>query len=242
MVSYTLNSITNAIAYSQMDNPTIKTLWNRFSLGEAALELTPCDQFVFRTGQIQLPTLEDGKEYALAVSPTGFAVVGKDYGGLMRGFFSLIMKIQQKGDAFVIDCVEEQSNYRLQNRMIHICVFPENDLYFLKKLIRLSALCQYTHVVIEFWGMLRYDCLKELSWPCAFSKEQMRELIQECRQLGMEPIPMSNQLGHATASRVCYGKHVVLDQNPKLQPLFTPDGWAWNIESDEAKKLLKNMM
>jgi hypothetical protein len=52
---------------------------------------------------------------------------------------------------------------------------------------------------------------------------------------------MFNQLGHATASRVRYGKHVVLDQNPKLQHMFTPDGWAWNIESDAVKSLLKQV-
>jgi len=238
---YTLNPVTNVVAYPQMDNETVKALWNRFTFGEAAVEIAACEQFVFRSGQVRMPVLENGKEYALSVGPNGFAVVGKDYGGLMRGFFSLLMKIEQQGTEFSIGCVEEQSNYSISNRMIHICVFPENDLYFIKKLIRLAALCQYTHVVIEFWGMLQYDCLKELAWPCAFTKEQAKELILECRQLGMEPIPMSNQLGHASASRMCYGKHVVLDQNPKLQSLFTPDGWAWNIESEEVKTLLKKI-
>jgi hypothetical protein len=125
--------------------------------------------------------------------------------------------------------------------MIHICVFPENDLYFIKKLIRLSALCQYTHIVIEFWGMLQYDCLKELAWPHAFTKAQAQELIDECRELGIEPIPMFNMFGHATGSRECYGKHVVLDQNPTLQYLFTPDGWGWDITSEEVFALLKQV-
>ena len=141
----------------------------------------------------------------------------------------------------MVKAVTEESDYKIKNRMIHICVFPENDLYFIKKLIRLSALCQYTHIVIEFWGMLQYDCLKELAWPHAFTKDDVRELIRECRELGIEPVPMCNQLGHASASRACYGKHVVLDQNPSLQRLFTPDGWAWNIESDEAKMLLRRI-
>lgn len=52
---------------------------------------------------------------------------------------------------------------------------------------------------------------------------------------------MFNQLGHATASRLCYGKHIILDQNPRLQNLFTPDGWAWNIESKAVKSLLKQV-
>jgi hypothetical protein len=96
-------------------------------------------------------------------------------------------------------------------------------------------------MVIEFWGMLKYDCLKELAWPHAFTKEQAKELMNECRGLGIAPIPMFNMFGHATASRVRYGKHVVLEQNPKLQHLFTPDGWAWNIESAEVRELLKNV-
>ena len=52
---------------------------------------------------------------------------------------------------------------------------------------------------------------------------------------------MFNQLGHATASRNCYGKHVVLEQNPALQYLFTPDGWAWNIADPEVLDLLKQV-
>lgn len=52
---------------------------------------------------------------------------------------------------------------------------------------------------------------------------------------------MFNHLGHASASRLILGKHVVLDQNPRLQRLFTPDGWAWNIRSDEVFGLLKSI-
>ena len=38
-----------------------------------------------------------------------------------------------------------------------------------------------------------------------------------------------------------YGKHVVLDQNPALEHLFTPDGWAWNIASAPVLDLLKQV-
>ena len=159
----------------------------------------------------------------------------------MRGFMSLLMKIVHEGDLFKVEVVDEMSNYKLKNRMIHICVFPDDDIFFIKKLVRLASLCQYTHRVIEFWGMLKFDCMKELSWPQAFSKDQAREIITEARELGLEPIPMSNQLGHATASRGAYGRHVVLDQNPRYHDLVTPDGWAWNIYSDKVKTLLKSV-
>lgn len=228
-------------AHKQMNNKTVEKLWDSFCLGEGKLIFGLTEDCIFCTENAELPVLPPDKEYILKVDETGIAIVGKDYGGLMRGFASLLMKIEYDNDTLKIQTVTEESGYRLQNRMIHICVFPENDLYFIKKLIRLAGLCQYTHIVIEFWGMLRYDCLRELAWPHAFTKEQAGELIQECRELGLEPIPMFNQLGHATASRVMYGKHVVLDQNPRLQRLFTPDGWAWNTESDEVFTLLKQV-
>jgi len=229
------------MADERMANDSVRNLWNSFCLTESEFAVKAGESCTFRLGDTELPALSAGKEYALCVDEKGAAVIGRDYGGLMRGFIALLMKIEQENGELLIRTVTEESNYRIQNRMIHICVFPENDFYFIKKLIRLSALCQYTHIVIEFWGMLQYDWLKELAWPNAFSKAQAKELIRECRELGMEPIPMFNQLGHATASRVRYGKHVVLDQDPRLQRLFTPDGWAWNIRSEEVFAILKQV-
>lgn len=236
-----LNNSVRAAADKRMCISMAKKLWNSFCLTEGSLELEPGEDCVFRFGDAALPHLEDGSEYALTVTETGAAIVGADFGGLMRGFMSLLMKIEHTEDAFFIRTVAEQSRYLIKNRMIHICVFPENDFYFIKKLIRLAGLCQYTHIVIEFWGMLKYDCMKELAWPQAFTKDQARELAEECRALGMEPIPMFNQLGHASGCRGCLGKHVVLDQDPRYQYLFTPDGWAWNIASPKVFDLLKQI-
>lgn len=239
--NWVLGSKVTIVADERMDSETAKKLWNSFCFTMSELVFRKGDPLTCRCGSTPLPVLPDGKEYALRVDENGFAVVGHDYGGLMRGFIALLMKIELEQDRLMIRPAEEQSGYKLQNRMLHICVFPENDLYFIKKLIRLAGICQYTHLVIEFWGMLQFDCLKELAWPQAFTKEQTKELISECRELGIEPVPMFNQLGHATGSRLGYGKHVVLDQNPKLQPLFTPDGWAWNIESNQVRSLLKQV-
>ncbi len=230
-----------ATADERMNNETVKKLWNSFNLTTGDISFEKGETYTFQLGNTPLPTLSAGKEYALKVDKHGAAIVGKDYSGLMRGFFSLIMKIEHEREMPIIKAVTEESEYTINNRMIHICVFPENDLYFIKKLIRLCALCQYTHIVIEFWGMLKYDCLKELAWPHAFTKEQAKELICECRELGIEPIPMFNMFGHASASRVCYGKHVVLDQNPTLQRYFTPDGWAWDITNPTVYDLFKKV-
>jgi hypothetical protein len=126
--------------------------------------------------------------------------------------------------------------------MAHLCVFPETDLFTLTQRVRALGVLRYTHLIIEFWGMLKFDCMAELSWlDRAFEKDEIAPLLSEARDMGMEIVPMFNHLGHASASRVASGKHVVLDQNPMLQHLFTPDGWAWNIESDEVRELLKNI-
>jgi hypothetical protein len=86
--------------------------------------------------------------------------------------------------------------------------------------------------------MLKLDCMAELAWPFAHTKEEIRPLIAEARALGMEIIPMFNHLGHASANREIYGKHVVLDQNPRLEYLFNTHGWEWDFESGEVYDLL----
>ena len=239
--AWSIGSKVTLVADERMHNETVKNLWNSFSFTMSEPDFQAGDPLTCRCGSTPLPVLQEGKEYALQADGQGFALTARDYGGLMRGFASLLMKIELEQDQPLIRPLAEQSSYRIQNRMLHICVFPENDLYFIKKLIRLAGLCQYTHLVIEFWGMIQFDCLKELAWPNAFTKDEVRELIRQCRELGMEPIPMFNQLGHATGARLCYGKHVVLDQNPRLQRLFTPDGWAWDIESQEVRQLLRQV-
>ena len=239
--SFSLCQTVCASADPALNNPSFLNLWKRFSLDGCSLTLTPGEPCTFCVGAAVIPELPEGKEYVLSVTEQGIAVRGSSYGGLLRGLMVLMMKTETSDGQCVIPVCSETDAYTLRNRMIHFCYFPETDFYFMKKAIRLAALCQYTHVVLEFWGMLQYDCLKELAWPHALSKSQAAELIRECRELGMEPIPMYNQLGHATGSRLCYGKHVVLDQNPRLQPLFTPDGWAWNIQSAQTAALLKSI-
>lgn len=238
---YISNSKTVVTAHRLMNNTAVKRLWKSFCLEDGEIEIKPCDEFVLKIGNPDIVRINGESEYVLSADKNGIFIKARDYPGLMRGFYSLLMKIKYNNNRIEISPVKEYGDFLIKNRMIHICVFPEDSLYFIKKLIRFSALCGYTHIVIEFWGMLKYDCLAELSWPQAFTKSEAGELITECRELGIEPIPMFNQLGHASASRVCYGKHVVLDQNPRLQKYFTPDGWVWNIQSEETVELLKQV-
>lgn len=235
-----------ARADARLDNRTIKELWRGFTCQMGEAELTEDISCTFAVGAVELPKLSEGSEYSIKVSETGIAVRGRDYKALARAVMVLMMRIEPEslkegGECFRIECCELEGRYLIENRMIHFCVFPETSLSFIKKCIRLAGVMQYTHVVLEFWGMLKFDCMKELSWSNAFSKSEAKELIEEISDMGMEAVPMFNHLGHASACRVSGGKHVVLDQNPSLSPLFSPDGWSWNIDSDESFELLKKV-
>jgi len=91
---YQLKSSVMAVAHHEMHTKTVKTLWDRFALGETAIEFLPCEEFLFKIGEPRIPVLEENREYALSVDANGCAVVGKDFGGLMRGFFVLLMKLE----------------------------------------------------------------------------------------------------------------------------------------------------
>lgn len=239
---FILNGSQKVIMNQNIDKKTVELLFKSFSLDLCQVDFLSTEEYVFIIGELETPVMSEGKEFIICVNEKGIAIKGKDKNTLMRAILVFMQNINlcEENVAKIPYCKWE-SNYNLSNRMIHFCVFPATEFYFLKKMIRLAGLCQYTHVVLEFWGMLQFDCLKELAWPFAYTKEQAKELIDEIRNFGMEPIPMINSLGHASFARGCYGKHVVLDQNPKLQSLFTPDGWAWNIESPKVCALLKSI-
>ena len=231
---------------SRLNNETIRSLWKGFCFQAGSLELAEGSAFSFRTGAQELPRIPDGKEFALRVTEEGIALAARDYPALARGMMVLLMRVEpvdltEGQERFRIESCALESRYTVQTRMLHLCVFPETTPDFLRKCLRLAGVMQYTHLVLEFWGMLKFDCLKELSWENAFSKEFAGQLGKEARDLGMDVVPMLNHLGHASACRVSGGKHVVLDQNPRLAPLFSPDGWSWNLRSPRVPDLLREL-
>ena len=218
------------------------SIFSGFTFGKISTVFEKGEKNTLTIGNANAPLLEPDKEFALSVDGGGCAVVGKDYGGLCRGVFALLSLIQFSGDELFIQETVYSSQYTVKNRMVHLCIFPETTLYFLQRTIRLCGTLGYTHVILEFWGTLQYDCEEALSWKnYRFTKQQIKPIIDEIRALGMEPIPMFNHLGHATGCRLSGGKHVVLDQKPELYNLFTPDGWAWDVENEDALSLLKKV-
>ena len=225
-----------------VDRETVRELWSCFCCRAGELTLEAGEENRIAVGNASFLPLGEGEEYTVLVTPDGIGIAARDAKSLMRGLCACLVRIEMKaGDAFTVPTGEIRSAFTVANRMIHLCVFPETELFTLHRLVRLCGVLSYTHVVLEFWGMLKYDCMPELSWSHAFTKEEVAPIIREARALGMEPIPMINHLGHASSCRIDSGKHVVLDQNPSLQWMFTPDGWCWNIFTQAPRDLLRKM-
>ena len=226
----------------------MKYLWNRFTCTAGELTICHCAASNALTiGTIEPFPCRAGDAYALRADQNGVSITAPTHEGLCDGFKTLLQLICPDDltpgrESFYISSAEVHDASAIGFRAIHLCVFPETKLYTLEKSVRLAGLLKFTHVVLEFWGMLRYDSLPALAWKdLAFTKEQIRPLVRLANSLGMEVIPMTNHLGHASQSRGGMGRHVVLNQNPRLSRLFEPDGWTWCASSPETRRVLSDI-
>jgi tRNA threonylcarbamoyladenosine modification (KEOPS) complex Pcc1 subunit len=194
-----------------------------------------------------MPNREPQATHALKVDASGVAVNAADSAAMRHAWFTLLQLLRARESVsgsnleFTLPEVEIQDWPAIQFRGLHLCIFPETTPLMIEKAIRLAAFFKFTDVVLEFWGMLRLEALKELSWPEAWSKAEAGKLIAIARGMGLEVIPMFNCWGHAAASRMSCGRHVVLNQNPRLAPLFEPDGWTWCLTNPNAQALIRRV-
>ena len=225
-------------------NDTLAEILKNFCLGITEVSLVKHDRMEIIIGNADIPEL-DGHAYAINVCESGVSAVASDEKYLANAFMTVLQMIKPVctdagSERFEIPCMLLRDTPNIERRMIHLCVFPETTLIFVKRFVRLCALLRYTHIVIEFWGTYKYKCLKELAWESAFTYDEVKPIMNEARDMGLEIIPMFQHLGHASASRIAHGKHVVLDQNPRLATLFDENGWTWDITKPEVRKLLRD--
>lgn len=234
----------HAVAHPCLNKPIFIEFWKNFTYGFSDLIISETEKYIFSIGNAKECPL-DGNAYSISIEKSGLCVCAESEKSLIQGFMTLLDRLQavDRGEETVIEakCCQIKERASIQNRMVHFCIFPETELWELQRFIRFCGALKYTHVVLEFWGMLKFDCMKELSWSHGFTKEQIKPLIQEANDLGLEIIPMFNHWGHASAGRVMHGKHVVLDQNPALQTYFSEDGWCWDISKAKVKVLLRQI-
>ena len=233
-----------AIAHACFQAPIFKELWNNFSYRSSELSITETEAYIFRIGNVQEPQL-NGAAYGIRIEKEGLCICAETEKNLKLGFMTLLdfMKAKDHNSHMVafLECGQMCESPQIKNRMVHFCIFPETELWEIRKFLRFCGTLKYTHVILEFWGMYRFDCMKELSWNHAYAKEELRPLIREIREMGLEIVPMFNHLGHASASRMRHGKHVVLDQNAALATYFDYSGWCWDIRKPKVRNLLREI-
>ncbi len=226
-----------------------KELFRNFTCGTGRLSY----HFTEGTGQAVLSaqpqmltgnTLQDW-EYGLNIDEEKAVLAFCDSAALAHSFFTLLSLIEARTVdgrlMFTLPVCTVEDKPSIAFRGIHICVFPETGYFMLKKFIRMAGMAKYSHIVLEFWGMFRYKCCPDMSRKQAFSHKQVKALVREANAMGMQVIPMLNCLGHAAQNRAIFCKHAALDQTPRLAPYFEPDGWTWNLQNPDTRKLLKAM-
>ncbi len=223
----------------------MKEMWPRFALDGVGLDIVRDPTLganAMVLGESRPPALAAGDAYALAADASGVGVAASGAPALRHAWYTLLQLVQPADDgSAAIPFVEIRDAPAVAFRGLHLCIFRESTPAMIERAIRLAAFLKFTHVVLEFWGMLRLESLKELSWPEAWSRRDAGRLVAAARAMGIEVIPMFNSWGHATACRNKYGRHVVLDQNPKLAPLFEPDGWTWCLTNPRTQALLRSV-
>jgi len=236
---FLFNKSVEATANDCLNNGEIKSFFHEFSMRMSSISFEKnTEEYVLVIGKRSNFDI-NGYAYGVCATTEGVTVIGNSRQGLVDGFMTLLDLILPSEQGAYIECCELLHTPSVKNRMVHICVFPETTLDFLRKTLRFCVFCKYTHAIIEFWGMYRFECLKELSWENSYTREELLPILRDAEALGLELIPMFNHLGHAAQARMFWGKHVTLDQNPSLWYLFEDDGWAWNIE--KAQQLLASV-
>ena len=67
---------------------------------------------------------------------------------------------------------------------------------YLEKWLRELARLGYDTILWEVENNIRWETCPECVAPDAFSKDEFREILALCRELGMEPVPLLQTLGH----------------------------------------------
>ncbi len=224
-------------------------LWKNYTAGKSSLEIIKSPNlhttaYISSSRQAIIQNSKTDFEYEIHCRKYGITISFDGDTGLIHAFCTLLQTIPayslSKGN-FTIPCFEIKDKPSLGFRCIHLCVFPETTLLFLKKMIRLFGLLKCTHIILEFFATLKFDCFPYLAWENGYTKEDIVPIITDGKALGIEFIPMFNHFGHAGGSRFRSGKNVVLDNAPEYAEYFLPDGWTWNVENPDVLILHQKM-
>ena len=224
-------------------------LWKNFTAGKCELvlkEISGLGNFsmISKSEELSDKKKETDYEYEIDADKDGIYINYSSDNGLIHAFCTILQLInpyRRKTKDFSIKtfCIKDKP--ALSMRGMHLCLFNGLSLLFVKKCVALCAFLKVSHIILESWGAIKFDSMKELSWPDAYEKSEISEIIEFGKALGVEFIPFFNHAGHATQSRHKAGKHVVLDQAPEYEEWFLPGGWTWNVDNEEVIDLHKKV-
>ena len=165
---YSFGGRTIAKAKACFSAPIFQTLWNGFCCGCGVLSLETVADNVFTIGNVDF-VKQPTSGYVLEITEKGVSIAASDEKNLLYGFYAFLERIrpistEENQECFNVPCCRVTDEPKIGVRMVHFCVFPEMKLDFLRKCLQISAFLRYTHVIVEFWGTLKFDCLKELGW------------------------------------------------------------------------------
>ncbi len=225
--------------------------WKRFTCNASSLSIVITNDTAQYSAYIgenrsSFPALHENA-YQLHVDRNGIALCGGSQKAFVDGFMILLqlivpISLSCGGESFAVASCDIMDEPKVNFRAIHLCVFPESERHTIEKAINLAGFLHLTHIVLEFWGTFPYQSLSSLHWKDSkWSRADIEHLIRLAHSYKLEVIPMINHFGHATSSRSCYGRHVVLDSDPRLSLLFEPDGWTWCSSNPDTYRLLSEM-
>ncbi len=222
-------------------------LWNNFTFGYSTLALEFSKNIPEHTMRIGSGTavLEADREHAISITENGIAAAAEDEIGLIHAFATILqmitpMSFEKGNESFYINGCEIQDKPALEFRGMHLAV-TRNNINIIRKCVRLCGLMKHSYIMFEFFGSLKFDCMKELAFDDAYTKEDFAPIIEEAHAWGMEIIPMFNHLGHAACAKNQDGHHVVLTNAPEKALLFEPDGWTYCVSNPETIELQKKI-
>lgn len=186
--------------------------------------------------------------YRISVSEKSLDIVAVSMAGILNAMKTLRQLaevergVERYSCHFIPQCEIEDSP-ALEFRGIHICVFPETELYTIEKKIRLAAYYKLNYMVLELWGIFQFKSHPQMCWATnKISRTDIKTLINIGRSQGITIVPQFNLLGHASASRAVTGKHAILDFNPQLQSIFEPEGWSWCLTNPRTREILTDIV
>ena len=184
------------------------------------------------------------EQYYMNIRDNSIVIVGKTVDGMLLGLKSFIRISEELSE---IPQMEISDYPDIPFRAVHTCIFKPNDgtdkeeshPEYIKKMMKMAALCGYNHIFIEFWGMFPYS-LDYAHWPNAYTKEEIADLVSfAIDKMHITPLPAQNLTTHAGWSRIVTRQHTVLDQRPDMADMYIPGGWCFATENPKTKEFIK---